>query len=68
MNVKLNEYESYQNGYADGRRMVRQELADALTKRNASTIAQHNTAYQQALDDVADALNIRTKTTVRYVA
>jgi hypothetical protein len=56
------------HAFARGRRHERHELAATLNRLRTTTTAQHNTAYRQALDDVADAHNIRTETVVTYSA
>ena len=65
----FHEYESDgHHAFARGRNHARHALADTLNRLRTTTTAQHNAAYQQALDDVADANGIRSETKVTYRA
>jgi hypothetical protein len=59
---------SFRAGESAARREAREALAATLNRLRTTTTAQHNTAYQQALDDVADANGIRSETKVTYRA
>ena len=61
------EYREYSEGRTDGEAIARGKLAATLTRLRNSNNAK-NSAYVQALDDLADAHGIKTKTTVEYVA
>ena len=60
----------YEDGHSNGRKMERVGLAATLTRLRSTAIGQTNDAYIQALDDIADAHNIKSKTvtTVTYTS